>query len=380
MIIGFGNDLCDIRRIENSLARFSERFVQRCFTETERLKSDARAGRAASYAKRFAAKEACAKALGTGLRAGIAWRDMGVVNLPSGKPTLFLTGGAAARLAALTPPGHRVFIHVTLTDEYPLAQAQVIIEAIATDARVTSNSTKLSIIRDLYIHGVIANEILPTVTSIPHENNALAIVSSFFLRKATKTLDALCQLCEAGFAEDALVLGRTIFELGVHLGTIAAPGSVEQRQHRAECFIYDDERRRDKKVKEWKALKQQGKCLSWFSGIEAQGTVSEPAPMPSNFIQPRNLKDMATELGGEWECWYHFIYWSVSNLVHPRGLGSHTYVQDFFDQNVEVPCAIGPAVTMHYFLTGSVLSLLDLEELRPRLEECMQKVLPHIQD
>jgi holo-[acyl-carrier protein] synthase len=130
MIIGFGNDLCDIRRIEASLARFGERFVRRCFTETERLKSDARAGRAASYAKRFAAKEACAKALGTGLRAGIAWRDMGVVNLPSGKPTLNLTGGAAVRLEALTPPGHRVFIHLTLTDEYPLAQAQVIIEAV----------------------------------------------------------------------------------------------------------------------------------------------------------------------------------------------------------------------------------------------------------
>ena len=91
----------------------------------------ARAGRAASYAKRFAAKEACAKALGTGLRAGVAWRDMGVVNLPSGKPNLCLTGGAAARLKALTPPGHRVVIHLTLTDEYPLAQAQVIIEAIA---------------------------------------------------------------------------------------------------------------------------------------------------------------------------------------------------------------------------------------------------------
>src|ERR1700732_3787348 len=122
MIIGFGNDLCDIRRIEGSLARFGERFIKRCFTETERLKSDARAGRAASYAKRFAAKEACAKALGTGLRAGITWRDMGVVNLPSGKPTLCLTGGAAARLAALTPPGHRVVIPVALTDENSLAQ------------------------------------------------------------------------------------------------------------------------------------------------------------------------------------------------------------------------------------------------------------------
>jgi holo-[acyl-carrier protein] synthase len=131
MIIGFGNDLCDIRRIERSLARFGERFVLRCFTEIERAKSDARATRAASYAKRFAAKEACAKALGTGLGFGVSWRDMGVVNLPSGKPTMQLSGGAAARLAAMTPPGHAVFIHLTLTDEYPLAQAQVIFEAVA---------------------------------------------------------------------------------------------------------------------------------------------------------------------------------------------------------------------------------------------------------
>src|ERR1700730_10175267 len=131
MIIGIGNDLCDIRRIEQSLARFGDRFVLRCFTEIERRKSDGRAGRAASYAKRFAAKEACAKALGAGLRDGINWRDMGVVNLPSGKPTMQLAGGAAARLAALTSSEEEVFIHLTLTDESPLAQAQVIIEAIA---------------------------------------------------------------------------------------------------------------------------------------------------------------------------------------------------------------------------------------------------------
>lgn len=136
MIIGFGNDLCDIRRIEQSLERFGDRFVLRCFTETEQLKSNGRAGRAASYAKRFAAKEACAKALGTGLRAGVRWRDMGVVNLPSGKPTMTLTGGAALRLADLTPVGHWTLIHLTLTDEYPLAQAQVIIEAIVQDPAI----------------------------------------------------------------------------------------------------------------------------------------------------------------------------------------------------------------------------------------------------
>ena len=129
MILGIGSDICDIRRVEATLQRFGERYVQRCFTEIERRKSDRRAERAASYAKRFAAKEACAKALGTGLRAGVFWRDMGVVNLPSGQPTMHLTGGAAARLATLLPPGHHAVIHLTITDEYPLAQALVMIEA-----------------------------------------------------------------------------------------------------------------------------------------------------------------------------------------------------------------------------------------------------------
>ena len=129
MIIGLGNDLCDIRRIEETLAKYGERFTQRCFTDLERAKSDRRAARAASYAKRFAAKEACAKALGTGIGHGVNWLDMGVVNLPSGKPTFHLTGGAAARLATITPPGHQAVIHLTITDEPPLAQAIVIIEA-----------------------------------------------------------------------------------------------------------------------------------------------------------------------------------------------------------------------------------------------------------
>jgi holo-[acyl-carrier protein] synthase len=129
MIIGVGSDLCDIRRVEETLERFGERFIERCFTEIERRKSEARKDRAASYAKRFAAKEACAKALGTGIRHGVFWRDMGVVNLPSGQPTMRLTGGAAARLAAITPVGSEALIHVTITDEHPLAQAFVIIEA-----------------------------------------------------------------------------------------------------------------------------------------------------------------------------------------------------------------------------------------------------------
>ena len=134
MILGLGNDLIDIRRIEAAIARYGERFLDRIFTEAERRKSDGRTNRAASYAKRFAAKEACSKALGTGLSQGVYWRDMGVVNLPSGRPTLVLTGGAAAQLQRLTPPGYAPRIDLTITDDFPLAQAVVIISALATKA------------------------------------------------------------------------------------------------------------------------------------------------------------------------------------------------------------------------------------------------------
>ena len=136
MIIGIGNDLIDIRRIEKAIERFGDRFIERIFTDIEREKSDRRAQRAASYAKRFAAKEACAKALGTGLNRGVYWRDMGVVNLPGGKPTMRLTGGALERLEAITPPGHTALIELTITDDFPLAQAIVIIQAVERD-RVT---------------------------------------------------------------------------------------------------------------------------------------------------------------------------------------------------------------------------------------------------
>ncbi len=130
MIIGIGSDLIDIRRIDKTLERHGERFVERVFTPVERARSERRKQRAASYAKRFAAKEACSKALGTGLSDGVFWRDMGVVNLPGGKPTMHLTGGAADRLARLTPAGHRAVVHLTITDDFPLAQAFVIIEAV----------------------------------------------------------------------------------------------------------------------------------------------------------------------------------------------------------------------------------------------------------
>ena len=130
MIIGIGNDVIDIRRIEETLSRFGPRFIDRIFTDVEIRKSEKRAQRAASYAKRFAAKEACSKALGTGFRKGVFWKDMGVVNEPSGKPTMVLTGGAKDQLDSLVPPGHRVRIHLTITDDFPYAHALVMIEAL----------------------------------------------------------------------------------------------------------------------------------------------------------------------------------------------------------------------------------------------------------
>ena len=133
MIVGIGSDLIDIRRVEATLERFGERFINRVFTPVEQARSERRRQRAASYAKRFAAKEACANALGTGLSRGVFWRDMGVVNQRGGKPTMQLTGGAAERLNQLLPENHRAVIHITITDDHPLAQAFVIIEALPTD-------------------------------------------------------------------------------------------------------------------------------------------------------------------------------------------------------------------------------------------------------
>ena len=138
MIIGLGSDLCDVRRIAKTIERHGERFLNRVFTPAERAKAQGRANVAETYAKRFAAKEACSKALGTGMRAGVFWRDMGVVNLPSGRPTMKLTGGALVRLKAMLPAGHTARIDVSLTDEGPLAQAIVIISAVPEGAPGTA--------------------------------------------------------------------------------------------------------------------------------------------------------------------------------------------------------------------------------------------------
>lgn len=134
MIIGIGNDICDIRRIEEAINRYGDRFLNRLFTDVERARSDNKLGRAASYAKRFAAKEACSKALGTGLSRGVYWRDMGVINLSSGKPTMALTGGAMKRLISITPAGFEPKIDLTITDEHPMAQAFIIISAVPQGA------------------------------------------------------------------------------------------------------------------------------------------------------------------------------------------------------------------------------------------------------
>jgi holo-[acyl-carrier protein] synthase len=144
MIIGLGSDLIDIRRVEKTLERFGDRFVQRCFTPIEQRKSDRRANRAASYAKRFAAKEACSKALGTGFRRGVFWRDLGVVNLLSGKPTLELTGGALKRLQEMLPPGMKAQIDLTITDDHPLAQAIVLITSVPADTPPVQATEEMS--------------------------------------------------------------------------------------------------------------------------------------------------------------------------------------------------------------------------------------------
>jgi holo-[acyl-carrier protein] synthase len=140
VIVGIGSDLSDIRRIEKSLERFGQRFTDRLFTDVERARSERKPDRAASYAKRFAAKEACAKALGTGMRRGVFWRDMGVVNMRSGQPTMALTGGAAERLNQLIGPGRKAVIHLSLTDDHPYAQAFVIIESLPDEDSLTGGA------------------------------------------------------------------------------------------------------------------------------------------------------------------------------------------------------------------------------------------------
>lgn len=179
-------------------------------------------------------------------------------------------------------------------------------------------------------------------------------------------------LCELGFAEDALILGRTIFELSVYLKTIALPDSVEERQINATSFIYDrDHRQRAARLKKWQTLKAQGKCLQFIAPIEAQNPDLQTAePPPDNFIPLKNFERMATELGEPWECWYHFLYASLSQLAHPTGSGS-LHIRDL-EHDQEISEALSISVTTHYYLTDTVLTLLNLENYRLGLEQCMK--------
>jgi hypothetical protein len=248
-----------------------------------------------------------------------------------------------------------------------------------TVSKVVSNSAKLAFIRDHYIDAVIGKEICPVVTSVPYTNNPLAVVSDHFFGKATKTLDAICVLCKLGFAEDALILGRTIFEQSVYLKTIALPDSVEQRQIRATSFIYDrDHRQRVERLKKWQTLKAQGKCLQFIAPIEAQNPELQSVPEPpENFVPLKNFERMAVELGEPWECWYHFLYASLSTLVHPSGSGS-SYIRRNLEHDEEISQALSISVTMHYYLTDAVLTLLNLESYRPSLEQCMKDFIAQV--
>jgi len=238
---------------------------------------------------------------------------------------------------------------------------------------VVSNSAKLVFIRDRYIDAVIGKEICPVVTSVPYTNNPLAVVSNHFFGRATKTLDAICVLCECGFAEEAFILGRTIFELSAYLKTIALPDSAQERQIRATSFIYDhDHRQRAERLKRWQTLKAQGKCLQFIAPIEAQDsdlqTVEES---PENFVPLKNFQRMVIELGEQWECWYHFLYASLSQLVHPSGSGSPYFRRDL-EHDEEISQALSISVTMHYYLTDVVLTLLNLGKYKPSLDQCMK--------
>jgi Family of unknown function (DUF5677) len=237
---------------------------------------------------------------------------------------------------------------------------------------VQSYADQLAFIRTEYISEFVAKELLPRADGIPKAGNAVAIVAEFFLRKATKSLDAICALCQNGFTEDALVLGRTIFEMCLHLGTIAQPDLPEQRQLRAESLIYDGERQRGEKRNELESLKRQRKCLDWINDIKAMEPVFQEMKQPTEFVRLKSLKDMATDLGGEWECHYHFVYWSISKLAHPSALGSHSYMQDR-DLGAETHRAIALAFPMHYHLATMALALFDLGVLQPQLDGYAQR-------
>ena len=178
-------------------------------------------------------------------------------------------------------------------------------------------------------------------------------------------------LCETGFAEDALVLGRTLFELVVFLKWIALPASIEQKRLRAESFIYDGDRQRVERLKGLQKLKKQDKCLWWVAQIESKNPDFQTIPKPNGFVPIIKLEKMVTDLGDPWEGLYNFPYKDISKLVHPSGSGSDSYLQDV-DQEKEVSRALTFAIGMHYYLTDTALSLLDLAIFRPRLEEFMK--------
>lgn len=234
-----------------------------------------------------------------------------------------------------------------------------------------SNAAKLSFVRETYINSHLRKTIIPAVRSIPKTNNALAVIGDYFLTKATKTLDAICLLCHSGFTEDAMVLGRTILELCIHMHMIALPNTIEEKRQRAESMIYDAGRQRGEKFKQLQTLKQQGKCLAWFSDFDSNDTAFQPPTMPPKFVPLKKLKTMAQEIGGEIECWYNFIYWSVSKLTHPSAIGSHSYFSEVEPDDDVFRALI--AVTMHFYMTIAVLDVLELNELRPPLEKSMEE-------
>ncbi len=236
-----------------------------------------------------------------------------------------------------------------------------------------SNSSQLDFIQTDYLPVFVGQSVLPQLYGSANRA-AIDHVSLFFLEKATRHLEAVCTLCRHEFGEDALILGRTMLEHCLYLEHIAAGADAEQRRIRAESFVYDGDRQRVEKLKELEALKAAGKSLSWIAGIQSSDPAQWVSPEPPGFQRLPNLKAIATGLGGEWESYYHFVYWSVSKLAHPSGLGSHTYKADP-DSEGEVSRALALAFPMHAYLTRTVLDLLGRADLFPVLDERMSRFI-----
>jgi len=230
------------------------------------------------------------------------------------------------------------------------------------------------LIREGYIRDLIRDQLLTRLDTSPAPSEVLH-VTRFFVTKATRHLEAAVTLAQAGFHEDTLMVGRAILELALHARFILSGQDDAERTFRAASFIYDGDRQRGAQHDQIQKLKAEGKCASWISGLEAEG-LFQPVrtPKPQGFTGLPSLETMANALGGEWDCFYYFVYWSASKIAHPSGLGSHSYIMDADDAR-ETERAMALAFPMHVQMILGVLDLAGLEDLHPVLEAAVRPYL-----